>query len=430
MKACITFGKLCLVLAWVVCIANSCTPEEADDAPAPNPLDTLVVPKAFLDNIFTNQEMNAGEVMGKILKNGMRIYEGTNPPDVHDLVKQDSVGIKFVVEHDCIYDEKAPGNKDSAYGKYVEAIRIQKNRLNPAVARVDYYSLADPRYPRYPDSLDRGTGTGYASGDGNNFTIFYKVTDAVYDNIRYDALWILSGTVVRWPDLPRVQRITGVTKCLVMLDKRGTDAGDKKVANKGTVRIFRDNTLDRFQPEVKLSGLTPNEGPGGTRVIITGSGFGGTPGENTVRFDAARGTVQDATPTQLIVIAPTGPKGGTVAQVTVEAGDSISNPLPFTYGVRITDLDPDSATCCNSTPIVITGSGFSTTLSENTVRFRVGQTTVTGAATAATPTRLTVTAPARPQQTQYIRTTVQVSVRVGNQTSNELPFMYTPITIQ
>jgi hypothetical protein len=425
MKACITFGKVCLILAWVAWISNGCARKETDDPPAP--VNKLVLPKKVLDSIFTKEGLDKDKLLDKILKNGMRIHEGTNPPEIYhfaDVAGRNVAGVNFIVEHACIYDEKNPANKGTVYGKYEESIRIQTNQsLNP-VASVTYSSVGDPKHPEFPDSLDAGTGTGFASGDKNNFTIFYKVADAAYENIRYDALWIISGTVAGPPNPPHIQRITDVTKCLVMLNKRGTDPGDKKLANKGTIRIFKDNDLDWVQPDVILSGLSPAEGQGGTTVTITGSGFSTTPGENIVQFGATQVAVQAATTTQLTVVVPPGPPGGTVVPVTVRVRDKTSNPLNpllFTYNVRITSLSPDTTRFNNST-IEIIGSGFSLTLAENIVRFGAAPASVLKAS----PTKLTVVVPLGPPG----GTIVPVAVQVKDKISNQLPFTYGVIITQ
>ncbi len=416
MKACITLGKVCLILAWVAWISNGCAPKAAEDPPAP--VSRLALPQKVLDSIFTKEGLDKDKLLDKLLKNGMRIHEGTNPPSIYRFAnfgdQPNIVGERFIVEHECIYDEKNPGNNGTFYGKYEESIGILTDQsLNP-IASVTYRSLRDPKHPEFADDLDRGTGAGYASGDRNNFTIFYKVTDAAYENIRYDALWIISGTVVAPPNPPNIQRITDVTKCLVMLDKRGTDAGDKKVANKGTIRIFRDNALDWVQPDVILSGLSSVEMQDGTAVTITGSGFSTTPSENIVRFGTTQVTVRFATTTGLTVVVPPGPPGGTVVPVTVQVKDKLSNQLSFTYGVRITALSPVEGTV--NTPVTIIGSGFSTTARENIVRFG----TIPAVVESATNTQLRVLAPTGHQE----GTSVPVTVQVNDRVSNQRPFTY------
>src|SRR5690606_33047404 len=149
-------------------------------------------------------------------------------------------GVRFSIDNDCIYDGRSASNIESVFGKYEEAILILRSRSYFA-ARVDYSSLANPAYPQYPDGYDSGSGIGYASGNGNNFTIFIRVENGRVDQVPYQALWIISGTV---SNSPNPEMMSEVTKCLVMLEK-GSDPEDK-VANGGTIRVFRDQSPERL----------------------------------------------------------------------------------------------------------------------------------------------------------------------------------------
>ncbi|WP_439483089.1 hypothetical protein [Cyclobacterium plantarum] len=75
------------------------------------------------------------------------------------------------------------------------------------------------------------------SGNQNrDFTIFLKITNGKYDAVNYSAIWIISGTYVL---MDRKSELTNVTKCMVMLEK--SEDPEDKVADRGTVRIFRDD---------------------------------------------------------------------------------------------------------------------------------------------------------------------------------------------
>jgi sugar lactone lactonase YvrE len=239
------------------------------------------------------------------------------------LIGTDTVGKKYTIEHDCIYDNKAPANKDSLYGKYEEILLIKKNKQNSFDAAINYFSVSGANFPQYAAGIDKGSGTGYVSGDGNNFTIFCKVKNALYENIPYDALWIISGTV---SDTLKKETLRGVTKSLLMLGK-GNDPKDK-VAKKGTIRIFKDVSSELIQPDVIISNFSPTSGPYSTIVTINGSGFSANKAENIVKFNGVNATVLEATTSKLIVEVPK--KAGT-GPVTVQVNNNTGTGKIFTY---------------------------------------------------------------------------------------------------
>src|SRR5690349_6622427 len=63
-----------------------------------------------------------------------------------------------------------------------------------------------------------------------------------------------------------------------------------------------------------ISNITPNSGPVGTSITITGTNFNTTPANNIVIFGATAATVTAANATQLTVTVPT---GATYAPITV-----------------------------------------------------------------------------------------------------------------
>ena len=112
---------------------------------------------------------------------------------------------------------------------------------------------------------------------------------------------------------------------------------------------------------VSVTGISPPRGTagGGTRVVITGSGFTGATG---VRFGtaAAKFTV-DPSGTQVTATSP--PGTGTVdVTVTTPAGASAATAADqFTYTTAppaVTGISPPRGTAGGGTRVVITGSGF------------------------------------------------------------------------
>jgi hypothetical protein len=66
-----------------------------------------------------------------------------------------------------------------------------------------------------------------------------------------------------------------------------------------------------------ISGISPESGPRGTEVTISGSNFSSTASENDVRFNGQRAELNNATPTELVAVVPSDATTGTV-EVTVD----------------------------------------------------------------------------------------------------------------
>jgi sugar lactone lactonase YvrE len=340
--------KTNLPLGLILLSLVSCT--GFDDSPIPV-LTRYDLPPAILENIFTKdipkEIRNVDNFLDKIKQNGMVIHEGVNPPEIYNLDGNNRIGVKFNIASDCIYDGKAPSNVDSIYGNYEETILISIDPLNQNsfIGEVSYTSVGDADYPLYRSGLDKGSGRGYVSGNGNNFTIFYRVGNGTFDNIPYEAIWIISGTV---PDSQNVREITNVTKCLVML-KKGEDQKDK-IANRGTIRIFRDGNPDWIQPDVVISDFSPTEGPYDTEVTINGTGFGTENDEIEVTINNMPAVILEANPNQLLVKVPKGAGTGPIAVQVNGKTDSLDK---FTY-IKVYTV---STLAGNGKPAFLDGSG-------------------------------------------------------------------------
>lgn len=137
-----------------------------------------------------------------------------------------------------------------------------------------------------------------------------------------------------------------------------------------------------------ISSLSTTTGVNNATVIIYGTNFSTTLSANRVFFNGKAATVTAATSTQLTVTAPADAGTGPVT-ISVNNGATVTGPV-FTYTdpLKITSIDVDKGT--PGTTVKITGTGFSTTLTDNKVFFNGKAATVT----AATTTLLTVTVPA------------------------------------
>jgi gliding motility-associated-like protein len=154
-----------------------------------------------------------------------------------------------------------------------------------------------------------------------------------------------------------------------------------------------------------ITSFTPTTGVIGTTVTITGTNFSTTPANNTVKFN---GTTATATASTTTNITTTVPAGASTGKITVTVGGNtatsatnftVTAPLP-----TITSFTPASGPI--GTTVTITGTNFSSTPANNTVKFN-GTTAV---ASASTTTSITTTVPVG-------ATTGTITVTVGGNTA-------------
>jgi hypothetical protein len=154
-----------------------------------------------------------------------------------------------------------------------------------------------------------------------------------------------------------------------------------------------------------ITAVTPSQGPIGTQVTVTGTGFSTTPSEIQVRFGDIQAQVLSATDTTIQTAVPAGSVAGLVNIVVTLAGQN-SNPFPFTVLHTINSFAPTSGT--GGTTFTIQGSAFSPTLTGNTVTF--GGTTAT--ITEATNTLIRGTVP-----TDLVADSYQVQITTNGVTT-------------
>lgn len=111
---------------------------------------------------------------------------------------------------------------------------------------------------------------------------------------------------------------------------------------------------------VSIIGFTPNSGPIGTSVTISGTGFSTTPSENTVTFNGVAANVTSATATQIVATVPAGTTSGPIA-ITNPNGSAIS-------GAAFTVTSPISIQLNQTTATVTAGSSkqFTATITGTT----------------------------------------------------------------
>lgn len=175
-------------------------------------------------------------------------------------------------------------------------------------------------------------------------------------------------------------------------------------------------------PTVKV--IAPNFGSTTTSSLVTifGSSFGSSP---SVTIGGVNCLVQSVNPTQtqLVVTVPAGTGSNLDVIVTDSATQQsvvVSKAFTF-YATGLLGMTPTTGSTSGGTLLTITGSGFSTTLSQDTVT--IGGLNAPVQSVTPDGTTLIVKTPAGDG------TNLAVSVTVSGQTSNSLFFSYAPPSV-
>jgi len=166
-----------------------------------------------------------------------------------------------------------------------------------------------------------------------------------------------------------------------------------------------------FTVTPKIDSLTPNSGPVGTSVTISGSTFGATQGTSTVTFNGTAATPTSWSSTSIAVPVPA---AATTGPVVVTVGGNASNGVTFTVTPKINSITPSSGVV--GTSVTISGTTFGATQGTSTVTFN-------GAA--ATPTSWNATTISVP--VPAAATSGPVVVTVAGQASNGFSFTVPPV---
>ncbi|HEY9044981.1 MAG TPA: IPT/TIG domain-containing protein [Ohtaekwangia sp.] len=197
---------------------------------------------------------------------------------------------------------------------------------------------------------------------------------------------------------------------IVALVPTGATSGKISVTVEGyTGSSATDFAVTAGTPSPAILTFDPASGNGvdGVSVTIKGANFSKTAANNIVKFNGVEADVPtDVTDRSLTVVVP---EGATSGKITVEV-DGVTG-----VGTSRSDFSVPSPGVTSFTPkssivgstVVITGTNFSKTASNNTVKFNGVEATVSP--DDASTTSLTVTVPAG-------ATTGKISVTVGGQT--------------
>jgi RHS repeat-associated protein len=116
---------------------------------------------------------------------------------------------------------------------------------------------------------------------------------------------------------------------------------------------------------LSVTGVSPNIGPSGTTVTITGTGFGPTQSNSVVDFFGTSAAVQSWSDTQIVATVPSGAASGTL-NVTVGEVEWFGPNFTITTAVQLTDSQSHQSTYTSAmiggswVPLVVQGSGCST----------------------------------------------------------------------
>jgi hypothetical protein len=176
------------------------------------------------------------------------------------------------------------------------------------------------------------TGSGFGSAQGSG------------------SVWLGStfGTVVSWSNTQIVATVAAISS-----------SGTAQVQQNG----LSSNSVPFSVSTATISKVSPSSGVPGTRVTISGSGFGAAQGSGQVWLGTANAVVQSWSDTQVVAVVA---NGSTSGNALILQNGVFSNPLPFTVNsLQISSVSPNSGGA--GTIVTITGTGFGATQGDGSV---------------------------------------------------------------
>ena len=201
----------------------------------------------------------------------------------------------------------------------------------------------------------------------------------------------MAATPTNWSD-------TSITVAVPM----GAATGDVVVTVDGT-----PSSGVSFTVAPAIGSLSPDAGPEGATVEITGTSFGTSQGTSTVTFNGTGATPTSWSDTSITVTVPA---GATTGSVVVTVGGTPSDGASFTVTPAIGSLSPIAGP--EGTTVEITGMSFGAMQGTSSVTFNG---TPVATYTSWSDTSITVTVPVG-------ATTGNVVVTVGGEASNGVSF--------
>jgi ELWxxDGT repeat protein len=238
---------------------------------------------------------------------------------------QSSYGGQLYRDHDCGTAPCVPSAGERLVvpdGAAATGIDFHLPSLRPTVIQFSGRVVDDETGAPMPSVVVTTTGAGTFSGSTNQDGRYVITADAFHD--------IQAGDyrLVATPGSPYYSAWSGGGHCAGFSGTPCPEAGPSMTvaANAAPVVDFRVVRMHIF-------GVAPATGPiaGGTRVVITGDRFAGTP---AVLFNGVAATVVSATATQIVALTPsaTAPGAAHITVRLVPSGLSVTREHAFLYG--------------------------------------------------------------------------------------------------
>ncbi|KAK7468036.1 hypothetical protein BaRGS_00036740, partial [Batillaria attramentaria] len=107
-----------------------------------------------------------------------------------------------------------------------------------------------------------------------------------------------------------------------------------------------------------VTSVTPAQGQAGDSVVIAGTGFSGTGGDNTVTVGGVAATVTSPSTTSLTVTLGNQMTGSFAVLVDVSGSGLSNNDVMFEYTLGAVTISPTTGTTAGGQTLTVTGSGF------------------------------------------------------------------------
>ncbi len=143
------------------------------------------------------------------------------------------------------------------------------------------------------------------------------------------------------------------------------------------------------QNTLAISGISPSDGPAGTDVSITGTGFGDDLSKVSVFFNNVEGSVNSVNDTRIGATVPVGASTGPT-KVVVDGVEKTGPVFTFVEEVAVTISSISPTSGAAGTQVTVTGTGFGTNVSLVQVLFNG----IVGELVSVTDAQIIVTAPA------------------------------------
>src|SRR5699024_302074 len=136
-----------------------------------------------------------------------------------------------------------------------------------------------------------------------------------------------AGNTVTFNGTEAAVQSASTTKLTVTAPNGATDGRVKVQVGDQTARGPSFDVTQAPVPQVTIDDVSPNQGPVGTEVTISGTNFSATKADNTVSFNGTKATVSSASTTELVVTVP---NGATTGSVNVQVGNQTATGPTFT----------------------------------------------------------------------------------------------------